>query len=140
MIAPFDEDGYLPPGIHSATWQEICARFGTNNHRKELLIGLKSGVDSLKAAGCTAIYLDGSFVTSKQHPNDFDVCWDPTGVDIQRLDPVLLDLSSGRKRQKMKFLGEFLPDTQSSSFLLFFQGDRDGTKKGIVKIELGNLP
>ena len=28
MIPPFDEHGYLPPGIHSATLDEIEARFG----------------------------------------------------------------------------------------------------------------
>lgn len=28
MIPPFDEHGYLPPGIHPATLDEIEARFG----------------------------------------------------------------------------------------------------------------
>ena len=28
MIPEFSDDGYLPPGIHSATLEEIAARFG----------------------------------------------------------------------------------------------------------------
>ena len=28
MIPPFNDDGYLPPGIHPATLEEIAARFG----------------------------------------------------------------------------------------------------------------
>jgi hypothetical protein len=27
VIPPFDDNGYLPPGIHSATLDEIAARF-----------------------------------------------------------------------------------------------------------------
>lgn len=102
MILRFDLDGTLPSGIHWATWSEIEARFGTSPHRRRLLGGLLRAASALKDAGCRAIYLDGSFVTDKEIPNDFDGCWDALGVDGNRLDPILLDFSGERAAQKSK--------------------------------------
>jgi hypothetical protein len=31
MIPPFGEHGYLPPGIHPATVDEVAARFGSGS-------------------------------------------------------------------------------------------------------------
>lgn len=74
MILPFDLNGNLPSGIHWADWKEFGKRFGTNPHRRNLLKGLKSAAASLRKVGCRAIYIDGSFVTTKELPNDFDGC------------------------------------------------------------------
>lgn len=40
MIPPFQPNGYLPPGIHEATWQQAAERLATNSHRRTLLQGL----------------------------------------------------------------------------------------------------
>jgi hypothetical protein len=84
--------------------------------------------------------LNGSFVTAKDEPGDFDACWDTDGVDLDDLDPVLLDLSDHRSAQKSRFGGELFPnvvETQSGlSFSEFFQNERDATRKGIVVINL----
>lgn len=131
----------LPPGVHAATMQEIEQRFATNETRRTLFEGFRRAVDALLKAGCKAIYLDGSFVTDKPEPGDFDGCWDPTGVDSSRLDPVLLDFSARRKRQKEMFGGEFFPSSAKadagSVFLEFFQTDTyTGRAKGIIKVRL----
>jgi hypothetical protein len=131
----------LPSGVHDATLDEIKKRFVTNARREELFEGLKRGCLALKAAGCGVIYLDGSFVTSKEVPNDFDVCWDPTGVDVSSLDPVFLDFNDHRKNQKIKFLGEFFPSSSKadhqSVFMDFFQIDKHTRlRKGIIKLLL----
>ena len=47
-------------------------------------------MENLKNAGCLTVYLNGSFVTNKEVPNDFDACWEEDGVDPAVLDPVLL--------------------------------------------------
>ena len=47
-------------------------------------------IDSLRRAGCRTVYIDGSFATSKEIPNDFDVCWDEEDVAPELPDPVLL--------------------------------------------------
>lgn len=138
--------GNLPPGIHIADWSEFTARFGTTPHRLRLLGGLKAALDALHSAGCQRVYIDGSFVTAKQAPGDFDGCWDVTGVDPTLLDPVLLSFANLRVEQKTKFGGElFLADAMAdpagTRFLAFFQRDKQtGQPKGIVAIELGSLP
>lgn len=138
--------GNLPPGIHIADWGEFTARFGTTPHRLRLLGGLKAALDALHSAGCQRVYIDGSFVTAKQAPGDFDGCWDVTGVDPTLLDPVLLSFANLRVEQKTKFGGElFLADAMAdpagTRFLAFFQRDKQtGQPKGIVAIELGSLP
>jgi hypothetical protein len=131
----------LPPGIHSATLEEIEQRFATNDKRKLLFEGLRRAVDILRAAGCKAIFLDGSFVTDKPEPGDFDACWDPTGVDPGKLDSVFLDFSNRRKRQKDKFRGEFFLSSgradAKTGFLDFFQKDKyGGNAKGIIRVQL----
>jgi hypothetical protein len=91
------------------------------------------------------VYIDGSFVSSKDFPGDFDGCWDVTGVDVTKLDPVLLDFENSRAAQKARFLGELFPAQLSEglsgrTFLEFFQIDRNtGTQKGIVVIDLRSL-
>ena len=151
MIPPFgtepgSEGHYqLPPGIHSATWQEVADRFRTNDRRAEILAGLLDALRALKAAGCRKAYIDGSFVTSKEIPDDFDGCWDDTNVDYDLVDPVLLDFADRRAAQKKKFDGEMFvaswqADPPGTLFLDFFQRDRNGNAKGIVLIELEFLP
>lgn len=94
----------------------------------------------LAAAGCRRVWLNGSFVTAKDEPVDFDACWDTDGVDLDVLDPVLTDLADGRRAQKDRFGGELFPNViemQSGlSFAEFFQNERDTSRKGIVVIHL----
>ena len=145
MIPEFKADGNLPTGVHWATWDEICARFGTTPWRRRLLVGLRAALQNLRSAGCQTAYLDGSFVSSKSAPRDFDACWEETGVDLNRLDPVLLTFAGGRAAQKAKFGGELFPaatvvGSGGGVFLDFFQTDKDtGAPKGIVALDLGGL-
>ena len=107
--------------------------------------GIRSAIDNLKEAGCLTAYINGSYVTAKEVPNDFDACWEEAGVDPSVLDPVLLTFDPGRVTQKAKYLGEFFPasaiaDGDGFSFLEFFQTDKEtGGPKGIVAIDLGDL-
>ena len=145
MIPAFDPiAGNLPPGEHAASWREVVERFGNTDRRRQLLGGLRAAILSLRAAGCKRLWLDGSFVTAKERPGDFDGCWDTEGVDFDRLDDVLLTFERGRAAQKAKFLGElFLADSQADPmgtiFREFFQRDRDGNMKGIIVIELEDI-
>ena len=131
----------LPPGVHNATIEEVEKRFATSDIRKRIFSGFKNGVDALRKAGCRQIFLDGSFVMEKPIPGDFDACWDPAGVDVKKLEPVLLDFSDMRKKQKDCFHGEFFPANLAADgtnvFLDFFQTDRyTGKEKGIIRILL----
>lgn len=142
-IPPFDpESGLLPPGEHAAGWDEIRARFGWNARRRQLLDGLEDGLVVLGEAGCHRVWINGSFVTAKDEPGDFDCVWSPAGVDrtlVEEQAPELLDLSAHREAQKARFGGEFFPNVvevaSGQEFAAFFQSDRDGTSKGIVVID-----
>lgn len=142
-IPSFDPDsGLLPPGGHAATWEEVQARFGWNARRRQLLDGLAEGLAILGEAGCTQVWLNGSFASTKDEPGDFDCVWSPAGVDraqLADLGPELLDLSNHRAAQKARFGGEFLPNVVEKAsgrqFAAFFQSDRDGTHKGIVIVD-----
>ena len=142
-ISPFDVTGNLPLGIHWATWEELVQRFGSNDHRRRLLEGLRAALVSLRAASCQTVYIDGSFVTAKEIPNDFDCCWDIVGVNPALLDPVLLHLRNGRRAQKAKYMGDLFPAqirdvNTGSTFIDFFQVDKEGNQKGIIAINLGD--
>ena len=145
MIPAFDQDGNLPPGIHVATWKELQERFAKTAHRSVLLRRLRRAASILRSVGCTRIYIDGSFVTSKPKPNDVDVAWEPAGVDVAKLlalEPVFGDFADQRSAQKAKFSAEFFPssaaaDLAGSTFLEFFQIDKSTSKaKGIIAIDL----
>ena len=136
----------LPPGIHTAGLEEIKSRFAYNRERRDLFEGVVDAATRLRSAGCARIYLDGSYVTAKPKPNDFDGCWDPSGVDRERLDPVFSDLRGQRTAQKEAFKGEFFPSSMTCtdhgvSFLEFFQRQRyTSKKKGIIAILISQDP
>ncbi len=142
MLPPFDPDtGLLPVGEHVASWDEVLERFGWNEKRRALLDGLAQALELLAAVGCRRAWLNGSFVTSKDEPGDFDACWDTDGVNLDEIDPVFLDFSAGRVAQKGRFGGEFFPNVVEAgtglAFAEFFQNERDGSRKGIVALNLG---
>jgi hypothetical protein len=111
MIPDFVDIGspwkILPPGIHKATMKEIEACFAISEHRKQLFLGLQEGVRALCNAGCRIILLDGSFITEKPTPKDYDVCWDPRGVDISKLDPVFSISQISEKNKKCVIMENF---------------------------------
>lgn len=146
MIPELDEHGNLPPGIHRATWSEIVTRYAISTRCRDLLDGLLDALRSLKAAGCATAYLDGSFVTAKAHPNDFDACWESAGVAPSRLDSELQDFSDEHATQKARFGGEIFPaqwpaHPDGATFRDYFQYDNVTKQpKGIIAIDLAELP
>ncbi|MGH8793085.1 MAG: DUF6932 family protein [Stackebrandtia sp.] len=67
-------------------------------------------------------------------------------VDPARLDPELLDFTKRRAAQKAKYGGELFPaesraDPAGTRFRDYFQQDKTtGEPKGIVALDLGDLP
>ena len=143
MIPEWLVSGDLPPGVHFATWQELEVRLGFNRRRHRMLEGFRQACEELRKAGCRLVYLDGSFVTRKEYPGDFDACWDVQNVNDARLDPVFWDFSQGREAQKQRFLGELFPaqlpeGATGRAFVDFFQANKmSGKPKGILAIKLG---
>ena len=100
-------------------------------------------LQELYNAGCRSVKIDGSFVTSKLEPHDFDGTWDPTGVDETKLDQCINDMNGVLMYNKYK--GELYPQNiieagSGKTFDEFFQMDRRDKRKGVVKINLETLP
>lgn len=135
--------GLLPEGIHLATMQEVQERFAFNERRKKLFEGFYKGAEHLFQIGCPNLLLDGSYVTEKPEPEDYDVLWNTKGVtNISIIDPVMLDFTTDqlREAQKQKYGGEFIPNASpmknsKDTFLNLFQTDKHtGAKKGIIRV------
>ena len=140
-IPPLQINGELPPGEHPATLSEIEVVYGSaNDQRKLLMHGLREATTQFKCAGVKVLWVNGSFVTDKEIPNDIDGCWQYTpDVAIDKLDPVFLM----RSRQAMKdkygldfFIANIIEMGSGLPFPKFFQTNRDGESKGILVITL----
>jgi hypothetical protein len=79
----FDEDGLLPPGDYSLTFDELRRSILVSgpkpslpdwdlNWRLNLTNNLEKLVEQLWSVGIENIFIDGSFVEAKEHPNDID--------------------------------------------------------------------
>jgi hypothetical protein len=76
MIPVFDEYGYLPPGIHPATLDEIDARFGQHSElRRVQMDSIRWMIDLAVKAGAERIILNSSFVTDIIEPMTSIVCY-----------------------------------------------------------------
>ncbi len=125
-------------------WTDVSCYFGFNGHRSRLLAGLIAAFQNLSRAGCRSVLLNGSFVSNKELPEDYDGAWYTMGVDVRLVDPVLLDFSRSRSAMKSKYLGELFPSGMVAApgvfYEDFFKTDRDNIPKGIVQIDLATLP
>ena len=72
-----NETGLLPQGIHNCSVSELRARFGifqTSDRRPRLMQKLEAFLAEAKASRIVrAVIVNGSFVTSKEDPNDIDL-------------------------------------------------------------------
>ena len=146
MIPKFLSNGNLPQGVHETTWKQFCKRFGHTAHRSSLIKGLAAALKNLSAAGCRRVYINGSFVTAKEVPGDYDLCWSIDGVIPEKLNPALLDFSpKGRNTMKEKYKGDLFPaeipeGISGKLFLDFFQTDKiTGEPKGIIALDIGGF-
>jgi hypothetical protein len=131
MIPPFADNGYLPPGIHPATFDEPEARFGCDSElRRVQTQSLGWLVDLVRRAGVRRVVLNGSFVTDAIEPNDVD-CVLLIDADVQQDSQAAQELRDG-----LPFLD--LDLVEESEFLLLveeiFATDRNNDPKGLVEL------
>lgn len=129
MIPPFDESGFLPPGVHPATLEEIEERFGGGSElRRVQMESVRWMVDLAQQAGAQRIVLNGSFVTDRIEPNDVDCVLlagrgSKNRVALRKLKGLpFLDLRVVRARA----FHEYIHDV--------FATDRCGTAKGMIEV------
>jgi hypothetical protein len=133
MIPPFEENGYLPPGVHPATLDEVVARFGRETEvRRVQAESLRWLVDLARRAGVERLVINGSFVTQTPEPND---------VDCALLVPPDIALAPGLEEEfetGLPFLQIDLLEASDFAFLIerIFASDRDLVLKGVVEVLL----
>lgn len=139
MIPRFNKDGYLPAGIHKATVKEIKQRFGGETpKREELSQKFESLIQFLRKHKKTIerFILDGSYVTSKKDPGDFDyILIVKDDFDIFSPQAQVLLFSEKIFGAHMLFVKE--DDVIGSRKAIdFFGHDRGGVIKGLVEVIL----
>ncbi len=131
MIPPFNEHGYLPPGIHSAKLEEIENRFGRESEvRRVQMESLRWLVELAHRAGVDRLVINGSFVTDVLEPNDVD-CVLLIGTDFPRDVEAESELLAG-----LPFLELSLVNEADFELLVnaIFATDRHSVDKGMVEI------
>jgi hypothetical protein len=133
MIPEFNEDGYLPSGIHPATLDEIAARFGKEPELRQVQMeSLRWLVDLAKRVGVQRIIVNGSFVTDVWEPNDVD-CVLLTGPDFPRDEAAEAELRDGLPFIEMAIVG---PELFQGYLEKIFATDRRAVPKGMMEVLL----
>ncbi len=141
MIPELTGEGMLPPGRHEATVGEIRRRFGRGNPvRTRLMKGLERVLQMAMKVGASLLFLDGSFVTDKKEPGDWDaVLVLPVGSPIWSKEAIAMaDRPEVRKRYGGDLFTMMEEDTEVLAHYVdeVFAHDRHGRAKGLVVVRL----
>ena len=131
----------MPPGRHETTIEEVRRRFGIASViRGRLFKGLSAVAARARKAGAGRLYLNGSFVTDKKGPGDWDaVLVVPVGFNPGSKDGAFL---ADRKRIKEDYGGDLFVIYEDDVEILehyvdqVFGHDRHGRPKGMLVIDL----
>jgi hypothetical protein len=144
MIPQFTDEGLLPPGVHETNLEELKEKMGWSRKRRELLEGLEEALELMASCGVVRVYLDGSFVTDKDRPNDVEGCYDLAedvgAEDLGRLAPIFPPSPTNRAEAKRRFGVDYFPAAATElgsgqPFLRFFQTYREGRERGVLSLE-----
>jgi hypothetical protein len=147
-LPAFREDGWLPDGHHASNWQEVALRFGgePDSRRSLILSSLLQWRDAVRDKGMAGlVILDGSFVSSKEAPGDFDLVfsYDAATELLVRTDLEARKLTDYQACRRLGFLGDVF--AFPASLLIFspllggldmFDLDRQRKPKGVVEVLL----
>lgn len=131
MIPIFDENGYLPPGIHPASLDEMAVRFGRDSEvRKAQMESLRWLVGLARRAGVIRLVVNGSFVTDTLEPNDLD-CVLLIGAGFPLDLAAEAELIAGLPFPELSFVNQVDFDLLVGHF---FATDRQAVSKGMVEV------
>jgi hypothetical protein len=132
MIPPFDDAGFLPPGVHPAALTEIETRFGRQSELRRVQMESVHWMVSLAVrAGVKRVVLNGSFVTDILEPNDVDCVL--LAADCSKDTVAEDELLHG-----LPFLEIALVGCEDFEELVevTFASDRHGAAKGMIEVLL----
>lgn len=143
-LPAFNEYGDLPEGNHSASLDEVVARFGAGSAQRRVVSDRLRRVCrlALSTGYVERLLLFGSYVSDASEPNDVDVILvmrnDFRSEDCPPDSAVLFDHARAHAElgasvfwvRPDMLLGEPL-----ERFLAFWQIKRDGRRRGVVEIQ-----
>jgi hypothetical protein len=133
MIPDFNDVGYLPPGVHVATLEEIAARFGRASEiRRAQMDSMRWLVELARKAGAVRIILNGSFVTDAFEPNDVD-CALLLSSDFPLDVAAAAELTEG-----LPFVDLHMTEAKEFGIMVehLYASDRDAIPKGVIEVVL----
>ncbi len=144
MIPTFDLDGDLPPGDHTATWQEFQQRFcgfTLSDQRPQLCRRIEQLIGDACASGIVdRVIFGGSFVTGKSEPNDFDcIVVLQAGVRYETLQPFqrwIADTREASRRYRGDIFVARIDPQALEAYRDFFSMNRQGKQVGLVEVTL----
>jgi hypothetical protein len=144
-IPDLNDNGLLPEGIHEASESELFERFRyfrSTTRRLELSSKLKTYLEEIRESRLhIEVLVDGSFVTSKDDPNDIDLILilpEDFNFDVE-LSPYVSNVISARqvrRRYGFDVLVAVRRTPQHDIYIDDFQNvkGRPDLRKGIVRI------
>jgi len=133
MIPAYDENGFLPHGVWDCTGKEFLGRFMGTPQREEYRQTLLNILDFASHYGAVSVLVGGSFVTSKENPQDID-CVVLFNSESQ-IPPRIESLDIEGNAVDIFFASSDQPDLVKS-FLKLLTLSRFESKVGVVDINI----
>lgn len=137
----FNSTGNLHKNVELSL-EELKKHFGTNAGRLKKIETALLFFKLFSTCGCTTVYIGGSFVSTKKHPEDIDLCFDLTYIDYKQLESVFPDFFDFNKIGEIRRNLEchiLYFDNNTPYFFQMLQEDRSGHLKGLVKVSLKDI-
>ena len=146
-LPDFRPDGWLPEGHFDATWNDVESRFAGEHgsRRRQVFDRLIQWRDELKEKGLTGkLILDGSFISNKPNPSDFDTifvyddsCEHILANDDQAKRLIDYSICSTKGFDVLIFARQNTIDSPDWARLDAFDKDkRTGLPKGVLEVVL----
>lgn len=132
-LPKFEKGGNLPKGVHQCTGDEFINRFCRDEYRKAFEKSISDIFDYAIATNAAFLFFGGSFVSSKDKPNDIDcvMVYKNSQYIPPRSERLII------KATKLDIMFCSLEQTDIvHSYIKLLAGNRYGAEVGIVQINL----
>ena len=146
-LPDFRDDGWLPEGHHAITWDELCLTFGgePGTPRRQIVERLLLWRDRAQSHRLPGrLLLDGSFISTKAAPGDFDAIF----IGAEGVEEILVQNPEARLLLSYQVCKElysadllFFSEAALRKFPEFcrldgFDFSKDKKPKGLVELKL----
>jgi hypothetical protein len=147
-LPEFDSHGDLPVGVHPASLEEVCARFGQGTSQRQFVTSRLIHIYKLarQTGKLERFIVFGSYITSKPDPNDVDILLvmrdDFTAQDYDAdAFPMFDHMRAQRELGASIFAirSAFILGMTVNEFITQWQIKRDLSRRGIVEIVLESM-